>query len=223
MSTILITGASSGIGAAVAKALAPRHHLILVARRADRLAAVASGLDARMVVADLATADGLAAVVAAVDGPLHGLVNNAGVFALAAAGAIDSAHLARVWRINVDAPILLTAALLPRLGDGGCVVNISSGVVDQAFAGCGAYTASKCALEGWSRVLREELRPRHIRVGLVAPGATDTEIWPPEFANADRAKMVRAEDVAEAVRLIIEAPPNTAFDRIAVTPACGAL
>lgn len=223
MSTILVTGASSGIGAAVARLFAPRHRLILVARRRDRLEALAGQLGARAVVADLATAEGLAAATAAVDGPLHALINNAGVFALAATDAIDRTHLDRLWRINVDAPILLTAALLPRLAAGGCVVNISSTVVDNAFKDCAVYTASKCALEGWCRVLREELRPRRIRVGIVAPGATDTEVWPADFAGADRSRMVRAEDVAEAVRLMVEAPPATAFDRIAVTPASGAL
>ncbi len=223
MSTILITGASSGIGAAIAQALAPRHRLILVARRRDRLEAIARGLDVSVVVADLATADGVAATAAAVDGPLHALVNNAGVFALARAEAIDRVHLDRLWRLNVDAPMLLTAALLPRIASGGLVVNISSTVVDSAFPGCAAYTASKCAIEGWSRVLREELRPRAVRVGIVAPGATDTEIWPADFAGADRSRMVRAADVAEAVRLIVEAPAATSLDRITLTPSSGAI
>lgn len=220
---VLVTGASSGIGAAVARALAPAYRLVLVARRRDRLATLAAELGALAVPADLADADGIATVVEAVDGPLHALVNNAGVFALAAAGAIDRTHLDAIWRINVDAPMLLTAALLPRLVRGGAVVNISSTVVDNAFAGCAAYTASKCAVEGWSRVLREELRPAGVRVGVVAPGATDTEIWPAAFAGADRARMVRAADVAEAVRLMVAAPAATAFDRISVTPSTGAI
>jgi 3-oxoacyl-[acyl-carrier protein] reductase len=223
MSTILITGASSGIGAAIAQALAPRHRLILVARRRDRLEAMARGLGATIVVADLATAEGLATAAAAVDGPLHALINNAGVFALNGTGTIDRAHLDPLWRINVDAPMLLTAALLPRIARGGFVINISSTVVEQTFARCAAYTASKCALEGWSRVLREELRPRSIRVGVVVPGATDTEIWPADFAKANRSRMVRSADVAAAVRLMLEAPEATSFDRIAVTPGSGAV
>ena len=223
MSTVLITGASSGIGAAIAQALAPRHRLILVARRRDRLEAMARALGATIVVADLATAEGLATAAAAVDGPLHALINNAGVFALAATGAIDRAHLDPLWRINVDAPMLLTAALLPRIASGGFVISISSTVVEQTFARCAAYTASKCALEGWSRVLREELRPRSIRVGVIVPGATDTEIWPADFAKANRSRMVRSADVAAAVRLMLEAPAATSFDRIAVTPGSGAV
>jgi 3-oxoacyl-[acyl-carrier protein] reductase len=119
--------------------------------------------------------------------------------------------------------MLLTAALLPRLRPGGSVITVSSTVVENAFAGCAAYTASKCAIEGWSRVLREELRPRRIRVGVIAPGATDTEIWPAAFAGADRSRMVRAADIGEAARLMIEAPAATSFDRIAVSPSSGAI
>jgi len=224
MPTVLITGASSGIGAAIARALAPRHDLILVARRADRLTALATELGPRhrTIAADLADHAGLAAIVSGV-AELDVLVNNAGVFALANGDAITGAHLDNLWRINVNAPMLLTAALLPRLRAGGSVINVSSAVVENAFTSCGAYTASKCALEGWSRVLREELRPRRIRVGILAPGATDTEVWPPEFAGAERSRMVRAADVAEAARMMIEAPPATSFDRIAVTPSSGAI
>ena len=224
MPTVLITGASSGIGAAIARTLAPGQDLILVARRADRLHALAAELGSRhrTIAADLADPAGLGAVVAGVT-ELDVLVNNAGVFALANGDAITAAHLDNLWRINVNAPMLLTAALLPRLRTGGGVINVSSTVVENAFAGCAAYTASKCAIEGWSRVLREELRPRRIRVGVIAPGATDTEVWPAEFAGAERSRMVRATDVAEAVRLMVEAPAATSFDRIAVTPSAGAI
>ena len=222
MSTIVITGASSGIGAAIAQQLAPRHRLILVARRRDRLEVLARSLAATAVVADLATAEGLATVTAAATGPIHALVNNAGAFSIAAAEAIDRAHLESLWRLNVDAPMLLTAALLPRFTSGGIVVNISSAVVDNAFTGCAAYTASKCALEGWSRVLREELRPRGIRVGVVVPSKTDTEIWPEGTTAAARALMLRADDVAASVRLMVEASPGASYDRISVTPSGGA-
>lgn len=222
--TALITGASSGIGAAVARALAGRFRLILVARRGERLAALAAELaGATAVAADLADPASHARVAAAAAGGLDVLVNNAGAFALADCAVVDAAHLERQLAINLRAPILLTAACLAHLRPGATIVNVSSQAVEHAFPGCGVYTASKCALEGWSRVLREELRPRRIRVCVVAPGATDTAIWPPQFADADRSRMARPEDVAAAVRLAVEAGPTASVDRIAVAPAGGAL
>lgn len=226
--TVLITGASSGIGAAVARALAPRFRLLLVARREDRLLALAAELaraggSAKPVVADLSTVAGRERAAEAAQEGLDALVNNAGAFTLADCPQIDAAHLDHLLAINLRAPLLLTAACLAHLRPGATIVNISSQVVEHAFTGCAAYTAAKCALEGWSRVLREELRPRRIRVSVIAPGATDTEIWPEQFAGADRSRMVRAEDVASAVRLAIEAPPSASFERMAISPPGGAL
>lgn len=223
--TALITGASAGIGEAIARALAPAFHLILVARRGDRLRELARSLPrATVVEADLATTPGIAtAAAAAAEAGLDALVNNAGVFTLADCAAIDAVHLDRQWAINVRAPMLLTAACLPRMRQGATIVNVSSQVAELTFPGCGAYTAGKCALEGWSRVLREELRPRRVRVTVVAPGATDTEIWPPQFAATDRSRMSRAEDVAAAVHLAVTADPRASIDRIAISPPAGSL
>lgn len=225
MATILITGAGSGIGAACARRLAPGNTLILVGRDRARLDALAGSLPGshRIVLADLARPEGPGLAAAAAADGLDGVVNNAGAFALARCEAIDAAHLEALWQINVAAPMLLTAACLPLLRAGGTVVNISSTAVDNAFAGCAAYTASKCALEGWSRVLREELRPRRIRVCVVAPGATDTPIWPAGTPEAARARMVAADDVAAAVHLAITLPAAAALDRVALTPAGGPL
>lgn len=225
--TALITGASSGIGAAVARALSGRHRLLLVARRADRLAALASELggDAVTLAADLADPASLPRIAACVAGlgGLDALVNNAGLFTLADCATIDAAHLDRLLAVNVRAPMLLTAACLPHLRPGATIVNLSSQAVEHAFPGCGAYTACKCAIEGWSRVLREELRPRRIRVCVVSPGATDTEIWPAQFAGADRSRMARPADVAAAVRLAIDSAAGASIDRIAIAPPGGSL
>ena len=228
---VLLTGASSGIGAATARLLGASCRLVLVARRKDRLAEVVrsvveAGGEAHGIVADLAAPGVPAGVVdeaVARCGGIDALVNNAGVFTTAAIGAIGPEHLDELWRINVAAPMLLTQAALPHLRGrrGGRIVNVSSQAADAAFTGCGVYSATKAALEAWSRVLREELRGTNVRVGVVAPGATDTEAWPETAKPADRTRMSRAEDVAQAIRFILDAPATASIDRLLITPPGG--
>jgi NADP-dependent 3-hydroxy acid dehydrogenase YdfG len=229
---VLITGASSGIGAAIARALAGRCRLALVARRRDRLESLcaeitAAGGEAQAVVADLTAADAPARVVAAAVqrfGGLDAVINNAGIFETAAIGGITAEHIDRLWRLNVQVPMLLTQAALPHLRGrrGGWIVNISSVAAEASFTGCGVYAGTKAALDAWSRCLREELRGTNVRVAVVAPGATDTEVWPAEW-DAKRDRMSRAEDVAAAVRFVLEQPPTASIDRLVITPPGGAL
>jgi NADP-dependent 3-hydroxy acid dehydrogenase YdfG len=230
---ILITGASSGIGAATARLLAGSARLVLVARRREQLAEVVRGVvesggEAHGIVADLAEVEVPIKVVdQAVErfGTIDALVNNAGLFATAAIGAIASDQLDLMWRLNVRAPLLLTQAALPHLRgrQGGTIVNVSSHAATEAFTGCGAYCASKAALEAWSRVLREELRGTNVRVGIVAPGATDTAAWPATTSAAMRARMCRPDDVAQAIRWVLDAPATASIDRLVVMPPGGAL
>lgn len=227
---VLITGASSGIGAATARALADGYRLALVGRDRDRLAqvvqkVVADGGQAHGIVADLGDAGVPIRVVDQVVerfGCLDVLVNNAGLFAMAGIGAIEADHLDRLWRINVQAPILLTQAALPHLRGrkGGCVVNMSSHAARAAFTGNGGYAASKAALEAWSRVLREELRGTNVRVGVVSPGPTDTPCWPAE-RKPDPSRLCRPEDVAAAIRAMIEASATASLDFIEIQPPGG--
>ncbi len=229
--TAFITGASSGIGAATALALAASHRVVLVARRSDRIAELArrigsAGSEALPISADLAKPEAAVSLVAETIerfGRLDVLINNAGVFEVADTAAITPAHLDRLWKLNVQAPMLLVTAALPHLGGrGGCIVNVSSVAAESVFTGCGAYAATKAALEAWSRVLREELRHARVRVAVVAPGATDTEVWP-AGSTFDRTRMCRAEDVAEAIRFVVQQPASASIDRLVVTPPGGAL
>ena len=224
---VLITGATSGIGAATARALAPDHRLVLVGRRTERLAAMVQEFAGRAwgITADL-TGDGVprGVVEEAISkaGRLDAVINNAGIFETAAIGSLDAEHVTRLWRLNVLAPMMLTQAALPHLrgARGGPVVNLSSVAAEANFTGCGAYAASKAAIEAWSRCLREELRGTNVRVAVVAPGATDSEIWPADFP-IERTRMCRAEDVAQVIRTVITLPPSASIDRVVVAPPGG--
>jgi len=228
--TVLITGASSGIGAATALALASSWNLVLVARRRERLAALVkriadTGGTAWAVDADLAKPEEAARVVAdavTLAGGLDALINNAGIFTAAGVDSIDAAHVATMFPLNLRAPMLLATAAIPHLAvRGGTIINVTSVAADATFSGCAAYAATKAGLEAWSRVAREELRSRRIRVGVIAPGATDSEVWPAE-TTFDRTRMCRTEDIADAIKLMLEAPATASIDRLVVTPSGGA-
>jgi NADP-dependent 3-hydroxy acid dehydrogenase YdfG len=230
--SVIITGASSGIGAATALALATTSRLLLVARRGQRLSGVAArvvaaGGEAACCAIDL-TADGASTVV--VDaalvrfGAIDAVVHNAGAFATAPVAGIDAAHAERLWRLNVLAPMALTAAAVPSLrrSTSAWIITVSSIAADGAFPGTGAYAGSKAALEAWSRVAREELRADRIRVGVVVPGATDTDVWGETHAG-ERGRMCRADDIASAIRFMLDAPSSASIDRLVVTPPGGPL
>ncbi len=229
---VLITGASSGIGAATAKALAGRHRLVLVARRGGRLDDLctqinAEGGEALPIALDLTAANAPAEVVArSIErfGGLDAVINNAGVYEQAAIGAVTPEHLERHLRLNLIVPMLLAQAALPHLRGrrGGWIINVSSVAAEAAFTATGAYTASKAGLEAWSRVLREELRGTNVRVGVIAPGATDSEIWP-ATQRPDPERMCRAEDIAGAIRFMLELPRTANVDRLVVAPPGGAI
>ena len=228
--TVLITGASSGIGAATALALASTWDVVLVARRRERLQSIAEritavGGKAWVIAADLTVPSEPQRVMAqavTLAGGLDALVNNAGMFTTATVATVTAEHIAALWQLNVQVPMVLSAAAIPHLAaSGGAIINVSSAAVDATFAGCAVYTATKSALETWSRIAREELRSKHIRVGVIAPGATDTEVWPAN-SSFDRSRMCRADDVAQAIRLMLETPAQSSIDRLTVTPAAGA-
>lgn len=228
--TALITGASSGIGAATALALSPAWTVVLVARRQDRLEAVAEGVTAAgghavVIPADLVKPESATHVVAqavSATGGLDVLINNAGVFTAAPVDAVDAEHIASMFPLNLRAPMLLASAAIPHLAvRGGAIINVTSVAAEATFSGCAAYAATKAGLEAWSRVAREELRSRRIRVGVVVPGATDSEVWP-AGTTFDRSRMCRPEDIAAAIRLMLEAPATASIDRLVVTPPGGA-
>lgn len=186
--TALVTGASSGIGAATARLLAARGATVAaVARRADRLEEVVADCRAtaprsRAWAADLADPEGAARLGREVWdelGPLDVLVNNAGIPLRRPVQRLTLDQVRRAMTVNFLSPVALTLALLPRLlaRGSGVIVNVSSlggrlGITHEA-----AYSASKFALAGWSEALAADLHGTGVHVRLVLPGPVDTEIW----------------------------------------------
>ncbi|MFN8132863.1 MAG: SDR family NAD(P)-dependent oxidoreductase [Solirubrobacteraceae bacterium] len=183
----VITGASSGIGEATARRLArePGARLVLVARRGDRLRALAAalGVPATFVALDVTDEDAPTRVAAHVE-EHHGLptllVNNAGASWRATFGDGGWANVQRTMAVNFDAQVRMTEALLPllRAAAPSAVVNVSSTAGRVARPGAGAYSASKFALAGWSDALWAEERAHGVHVGLVLPGFIATEGFP---------------------------------------------
>jgi uncharacterized protein len=225
----LVTGASSGIGEATARRLARESgaRLILVARRQDRLRALAGELGGATVIAvDLADPEAPAEVLAAVQrehGELHLLVNNAGASWRGRFADVGWANVDSHMVLDFQAPVRLTEALLPlmrataaRASDDGrdvSIVNVASTAARVARPGAGGYSAAKFALAGWTDSLNAEERLHRIHVGLVLPGFVRTEGFPAAELRAravTRWLVSEPEAVAEA---IVEAGPGGRAER----------
>ena len=187
----LVTGASSGIGEATARRIAgePGAKLILVARRQDRLEALAAEIGGATVIAADLTEDGAPAEVAqrveAEHGRLDLLVNNAGAAWRGTFGEAGWENLERHMKLNFDAVARLTEALLPilRRSAPSSIVNVASTAGRVSRANSGAYSASKFALAGWTDALHLEEREHGVHVGLVLPGFVTTEGFPQAELN----------------------------------------
>jgi uncharacterized protein len=222
----LVTGASSGIGAATARRLArePGARLVLVARREDRLRALAAELGgATVIAADLLEPDSPARIARAIeDGHdrLDLLVNNAGAAWRGRFGDDGWDNVRRHMELNFDATVRLTEGLLPvlRRSAPSSIVNIASTAGRVARGNSGGYSASKFALCGWSDALHLEERDHGVHVGLVLPGFIATEGFPQrELIDNPRTRWLVStpEAVAEAV---FEAGPGGKAERFVPRP-----
>ncbi|PXY31613.1 SDR family oxidoreductase [Prauserella muralis] len=219
----LVTGASRGIGAATARALAPTHRLLLGGRDEQALAGLARELpDARPWPVDLTDPAALASA-AAECAELHVLVHSAGVARL---GRVEDSP-AESWRHNLEVNVVavaeLTRLLLPALRAAhGHVVLINSGQGLAAREGWGPYAASKFAVRAFADALRAEEEPHGVRVTSVYPGRTDTEMQQAVVAGEGGEytpeKYLRPESVAAAVHAAVSASPDAHLTEVTIRP-----
>jgi NADP-dependent 3-hydroxy acid dehydrogenase YdfG len=233
----VVTGASSGIGAATARALAANgYRVALLARRADRIGALADELgDAAIAIeADVTDRDSLVAAAQRVDTELGGadvLVNNAGVMLLAPFTSEQRAEQRQMVEVNLLGAMTATEVFLDQLRDGGGdLVNISSVAGRTARAGNAGYAATKWGLNGWSEALRQELQP-DVRVIVVEPGAVATEL-PDHITHAQTREGVEqmyattaitADDIAQIIAFAVSRPRSVSLNEILVRPTAQAL
>jgi NADP-dependent 3-hydroxy acid dehydrogenase YdfG len=229
MRAAVITGASSGIGAATARALAGEgYRTVLGARRLDRLEALAAEIGGQAVELDVTDPESVAALAERVEA-CDVLVNNAGgALGLDSVADADESQWLQMYEANVMGTMRMIRALLPRLiasGDGH-VVTVTSIAAFEPYQGGAGYNAAKHAQRAALRVLRQELLGEPVRVTEIAPGMVETEFSLVRFGGDEEAarrvyagvQPLTAEDVAECIRWALAQPPHVNVDEIVVRP-----
>ncbi len=234
----LITGANRGIGLAIARALAREGCNLVITGRDERALAKASQELEKLQPAALHlhvlaqscdvrspdSVDYLFALVRGLRKPLDILINNAGIgHPNLSVGELPYPTWMEVIDTNLNGLFLMTQAALAVMKRGSTIVNNLSIAAERVFPGSAAYNASKHGALGFTDTLREELRPKGIRVIALMPGATDTALWNTLWPKAPRRKMMSAETVARAVVNALRLPENTTVEKIVVMPSSGAL
>jgi len=225
----VVTGASSGIGAATAKTLAGLgFHVVCVARRRDRITALAKELGGTAIVADVTDAAAVDALAAELD-RVDVLVNNAGgAKGLEPVADADLESWRWMWETNVLGTLRVTRALLGKLVDSGdgLIVTITSIAAFETYDGGSGYTAAKHAQGALHRTLRGELLGKPVRLTEVAPGAVETEFSLVRFEGDEaRADAVYAgitplvaQDVSEVIGFVASRPSHVNLDQIVIRP-----
>ena len=229
----LVTGATRGIGLAIAHALGDEGcNLVLTARNESALVRLSRELASSHIqvlaqpgdVRDPHSVDALFGSARRQFKRLDVLINNAGI-------GHPNLSVAKlpfpIWKdvleTNLDGMFLITQAALPMMKRGGTIVNNLSIAANRVFAGSSAYNASKHGALGLTNTLREELRPRGIRVIALLPGATDTDIWSTLWPEAPRRKMMAPQTVARAVIQSILLPAEATIETLEILPTAGTL
>jgi NADP-dependent 3-hydroxy acid dehydrogenase YdfG len=230
--TAVVTGASSGIGAATARGLAASgFHVFCAARRSDRVEALAAEIGGTPVSCDVTSGADVNALAERVGPSLDVLVNNAGgAFGSSPVAEADTDEWRRMYEVNVIGLVQVTKALLPALvaSGAGVILNVGSTAGRIAYEGGGGYTAAKHGTQVVTETLRLELYDQPVRVCEIAPGMVRTD----EFAlvrfagDPDKAEQVYAgvaeplvaEDVADAITWMVTRPPHVNIDSLVIRP-----
>lgn len=225
----VVTGASSGIGAATARTLAAQgFHVVAVARREDRIQALASEIGGTAIVADVTDEAAVETLASKLD-RVDVLVNNAGgARGLAPVVDADLEHWRWMWETNVIGTLRVTRALLPKLIDSGdgLIITVTSVAALEVYDGGAGYTAAKHGQGALHRTLRGELLGKPVRLTEIAPGAVETEFSLVRFdGDQQRADAVYtgitplvADDVAEVIGFVASRPPHVDLDLIVMKP-----
>ncbi|KMS87676.1 SDR family oxidoreductase [Prauserella rugosa] len=229
MRTAVITGASAGIGAATARSLAQAgFHVVLGARRLDRIEALAEETSGTALSLDVTDADSVASFTDRIS-ECHVLVNNAGgAKGLERVDAADEEHWRWMWETNVLGTMRVTKALLPKLvasGDGH-VITVTSIAGHEVYDGGSGYTSAKHAQSALHRTLRSEHLGDPVRITEIVPGAVETEFSVNRFdGDTDRAAKVyqgyeplTADDVADVITFAATRPSHVNLDQIVMKP-----
>jgi len=235
---VLITGANRGIGLAIARALAHEGCNLIITGRDERALAKARieleklqpaklNLHVLAQSCDVRSPDSVDYLFALVRGlhkPLDILINNAGIgHPNRTVGELPYPTWMEVIDTNLNGLFLLTQASLAVMKRGSTIVTNLSIAAERVFPGSAAYNASKHGALGFTNTLREELRPKGIRVIALMPGATDTGIWNTLWPKAPRRKMMSAETVARTVVDALRLPEDATVEKIVVMPSSGTL
>ncbi len=231
--TALITGATQGIGLAIARALASEGcSLVVCARDQSRLKKVKAELSRnkiRVIAAECDVRDehSVREMFTAVRRQvprLDILINNAGIaHASRPARELSTDDWNDVISTNLTGMFLVTQAALPLMKRGAVIVNNLSIAAKRVFAGSSAYDASKHGALGFTNTLREELREQGIRVIALLPGATNTGIWETLWPDAPREKMISPDTVARALVDALKLPSDSTVEELIIMPTAGTL
>jgi NADP-dependent 3-hydroxy acid dehydrogenase YdfG len=227
----VVTGASSGIGAASARRLAAEgYEVVLAARRLDRIEELAKEIDGRPIRCDVTSAEDVAALAEAMGDRVDVLVNNAGgAFGFEPVAEADLDAWRRMYEVNVIGVAAVTKALLPALiASRGQIIVMGSTAGQVAYEGGGGYVAAKHAVKAVVDTLRLELYDQPVRVCEIAPGMVRSEGFALTRFAGDEAKAdavyagvaepLTSEDVADIVAWVATRPPHVNIDRLTVRP-----